>query len=376
MKAAYIHIPFCRHICHYCDFNKVFIEKQPVDEYVVLLQKEMSITLEQEPAVSLDTIFVGGGTPTALNEQQLAVLCKGIRETLPFNTGEFTFEANPGDLSKEKLQILYDYGVNRLSFGVQSFDNGLLEKIGRSHRAEDVYTSIEYAQAIGIDNISIDLMYALPGQTETQFHDTLKKATALQLPHYSIYSLIVEPKTIFYNLMKKGKLHLPTEDSEARMYELAMNVMQEAGLHQYEISNFSKRGFESKHNLVYWNNETYYGFGAGAHSYMNGKRRSNCGPLKHYMTPLTENKLPIYEEQLLTVKEKMEEEMFLGLRKTAGVSIEHFEQKFSCKLKSVFSKPIQEMTSRGLLEEKEGALRLTTRGKFFGNEVFQAFLLS
>ncbi|MBS4199728.1 oxygen-independent coproporphyrinogen III oxidase [Bacillus sp. FJAT-49732] len=375
MKAAYIHIPFCEHICHYCDFNKVFLKGQPVDEYVQSLIKEFQITNHETPIQSLNTIFVGGGTPTALNEQQLEMLCRGIRTYLPFSEGEFTFEANPGDLSIEKLKILAEYGVNRISFGVQSFNNELLAKIGRTHRVEDVYSSLEKASQCGFTNISIDLIYALPGQTLDDFQATLKEALALKLPHYSSYSLIVEPKTVFYNLMRKGKLFLPSEDIEAEMYKMLMDEMGKSGLNQYEISNFAQPGYESKHNLVYWNNEEYFGFGAGAHGYINGIRYSNAGPLKKYMQPISEGKRPIFDQNKITKKEKMEEEMFLGLRKINGVQISLFHQKYNENVMDVFKEPIHEMIERGLLTRNDDFLFLTNRGKLLGNEVFQAFLL-
>ena len=288
IKSAYIHIPFCEHICHYCDFNKVFLQGQPVDEYIEMLKKEMRLQLKTYPTDELDTIFVGGGTPTSLNESQLALLCEFIKQELPFNkkAGEYTFEANPGELSREKLEILYRAGVNRLSFGVQSFNDELLQKIGRTHRAVDVYETIALAQDVGFSNISIDLIYGLPGQTLDDFKETLNQALALDLPHYSSYSLIVEPKTVFYNSMQKGKLNLPPQELEAAMYELVMETMEQHGLHQYEISNFSKPGFESRHNLTYWDNLEYYGIGAGAHGYTAGKRIANHGPLKKYINSL------------------------------------------------------------------------------------------
>ena len=375
MKAAHIHIPFCEHICHYCDFNKFFLKGQPVDEYVNLLIKEMQISLTKQPTKNVETIFVGGGTPTALNEQQLEKLCEGIRRTLPFEQGEFTFEANPGDLTLDKMKILKEYGVNRLSFGVQAFQDHLLEKIGRSHRVKDVYTSIEHAKEIGFENISVDLIYALPTQTVEDFKVTLEHALALDLPHYSAYSLIVEPKTVFYNLMRKGQLRLPGEDQEAEMYRVLKEEMYKHGKNHYEISNFANEGYESKHNLVYWENNHYYGFGAGAHGYIDGERYSNAGPLKKYMSPLSEGKLPIFEKHSVTKKEMMEEEMFLGLRKISGVSIEHFQQKFSIHPLDVSKQSINEMAAKGFLQVKNDKILLTDRGHYLGNEVFQAFLL-
>ncbi len=375
IQAAYIHIPFCEHICHYCDFNKVFLKGQPVDEYLDCLAEEMSLTLQETPTNHLNSIFIGGGTPTALNEQQLEKLCLMIKDKLPYNKHtEFTFEANPNDLSEEKLRILFDAGVNRISFGVQTFNEELLKKIGRTHRKADVFHSIEAAKKIGFENISIDLIYSLPGQTVADFKETLETSFSLNLQHYSGYSLIVEPKTVFYNLMTKGKLPLPGEDVEAEMYEILMEEMEIHGFKQYEISNFSKPGFESRHNLTYWNNEAYYGFGAGAHSYVNGFRVSNHGPLKKYMDAIHSSQLPIVDKHEVTKTEKIEEEMFLGLRKTTGVSIDHFIKKFTENPVEIFHQELSDLTERKLITVTKEHIQLTKKGRLLGNEVFQAFL--
>lgn len=376
IKSAYLHIPFCEHICHYCDFNKVFLQGQPVDEYLRMMKREMELQLAKYPTTKLDTVFVGGGTPTSLDEKQLAFLCESINETLPFDSkqAEYTFEANPGDLSREKLEILFQAGVNRLSFGVQSFNDELLKRIGRTHRASEVYETIQLAQDVGFTNITIDLIYGLPGQTMEDFEDTLDKALALQLPHYSSYSLIVEPKTVFYNQMRKGKLNLPPQELEASMYERLMEEMERHGLHQYEISNFARPGYESKHNLTYWDNEEYYGIGAGAHGFTGGKRVANHGPVKKYITPLMIDELPVLDEHPVPLHEKMEEEMFLGLRKTKGVSLETFKEKFSVEMKDVFGEPLDDQMKKGLLKIEDGFVSLTERGKLLGNEVFQSFL--
>jgi putative oxygen-independent coproporphyrinogen III oxidase len=375
IRAAYLHIPFCEHICHYCDFNKVFLKGQPVNEYIESLEQEMILTLQKYPTDQLETVFVGGGTPTSLNEQQLQRFCESITKNLPMRENvEFTFEANPGDLTKEKLQILKDAGVNRLSLGVQTFNDELLKKIGRVHRAKDVYQTIEKAKAVGFDNISIDLIFSLPSQTIKDFQDSLTEAFTLDIQHYSAYSLIIEPKTVFYNLMQKGKLPTPGEDIEAAMYELLMKEMENNGFNQYEISNFSKPGFESKHNLTYWNNDSYYGFGAGAHSYVNGWRRSNAGPLKKYMEHIANGSLPIFQENEISKAEQMEEEMFLGLRKTAGVSITHFIRKFEIDPLELFKNQIADLIAKKWIEVKGDNIYLTKRGRLLGNEVFQLFL--
>ena len=375
MKSAYIHIPFCEHICHYCDFNKMFLKGQPVEQYLQMLKREMELTLQVAPTDKLSTIYVGGGTPTSLDEKQLMYLCESING-LPFNPNEveYTFEANPGDLSIEKLHILKQAGVNRLSFGVQSFDETLLKAIGRTHRPEDVYDSIEKARAAGFENITIDLMYGLPGQSKEQFKHSLQQAFSLNLPHYSSYSLIVEPKTVFYNLMQKNKLQLPTQDVEAEMYEILMEEMDKYGLDHYEISNFAKAGFESQHNTTYWNNDYYYGFGAGAHSYVNGERIANYGPLKKYMEPLGNGKLPRMNVHAVPLHERMEEEMFLGLRKMDGVSINTFKERYNQDCMDVFGEQIQSLIARQLLVVQDGRIALTHQGKLLGNEVFQSFI--
>lgn len=375
IKAAYIHIPFCEHICHYCDFNKVYLKNQPVGEYLNSIDKEMDLALRETPASRLDSIFVGGGTPTALNEKQLGQLCSIIKRQLPYDQfTEYTFEANPGDLSKEKLQILHDAGVNRLSFGVQTFNDELLKRIGRSHRAKDVFQSIDAAKQVGFDNISIDLIYSLPGQTLQDFKDTLQTSFTLDIDHYSGYSLIIEPKTVFYNLMRRGKLPVPGEDVEAEMYDLLMEQMDKHGFAQYEISNFAKPGYESRHNITYWDNESYFGFGAGAHGYVDGNRRSNHGPLKKYMEPIENGQLPILEEHKVPQEEQMEEEMFLGLRKTEGVSISRFKKKFGKNPLEHFEVQIKQHSEKELIIVGEEYIKLTRQGRFLGNEVFQSFI--
>lgn len=376
MTSAYIHIPFCEHICFYCDFNKVFIKGQPVDEYIQALHKEIRLTKEVYPSDKTETIYIGGGTPTSLSAAQLDVLLAGIREELPFNEGdEFTVEANPGDLTLDKLAVLKNYGVNRLSMGVQSFDDRLLKKIGRKHSAADVFETMKLVEKSGLTNVSVDLIYALPGQSPESFADTLEKALALDLPHYAMYSLILENKTMFYNWARQGRLNLPTEEVEASMFDLAANFMAKAGRYKYEVSNFAKPGFESQHNLVYWNNEHYYGFGAGASGYLNANRYRNHGPIQHYLQPLREDKLPLYEEEILTVANQIEEELFLGLRKVEGISRIAFENKFNQNLISVYGQVIDEQIENGLLENDGDYLRLTKKGMILGNEVFEKFLL-
>ena len=377
-RGVYIHIPFCHQICNYCDFNKFYFKNQPVDEYIEALGKEMALATQKNPEGfrHIETIFLGGGTPTALSPQQLDKLLTLIHTYIPMNNvTEFTSEANPDELSAEKLQVLFDGGVNRLSMGVQSFNQELLQKIGRTHSNEHVYKTTALAKKIGFQNISIDLMYGLPGQTMAQWKDSLEKALVLDLPHFSAYSLIVEPKTIFYNQYAKGKLLLPTEDLEADMYDVLMQQMELHGLQQYEISNFAKPGYHSEHNKIYWDNDEYAGFGAGAHGYLAGVRYSNHGPLKKYMETVLAGELPIVHEHEVSQAEKREEQMFLGLRKTDGVKHRIYEEKLKTPIVAHYDSVLKELVSKGLLEHDDIGVRLTRKGRFVGNEVFQQFLL-
>lgn len=378
IQSAYIHIPFCHHICHYCDFNKVFFKQQPVDEYIEMLIKEMHHSNKITQDNPLKTIFIGGGTPTALSAKQLDRLLEGITtELLPDNKlVEFAVEANPGELTQDKLSVLKNAGVNRLSIGVQSFDDELLKKIGRVHRTEDVFRTVHQAEQAGFDNISLDLMYALPGQTIEQFKKTLETAFTLNIKHFSAYSLIVEPKTVFYNLMQKGRLSLPPQEQEANMYELAMKEMEKHGFKQYEISNYSIPGYESNHNITYWNNDYYYGFGAGAHGYIDGVRTSNIGPIKKYMENVQNSGHAYQSQHQVNIEEAMEEEMFLGLRKVEGVQKERFFEKFNISIELKFGEQIKQLVNKGLLIDTEHAVFLTQKGKLLGNEVFQEFLIS
>jgi oxygen-independent coproporphyrinogen-3 oxidase len=376
IQSAYIHIPFCHHICHYCDFNKVFFKQQPVDEYIEMLIKEIHHAAQKRKQEPLKTIFIGGGTPTALSARQLDRLLEGItNELLQTNElVEFAVEANPGELSLDKLHVLKNAGVNRLSIGVQSFNDELLHRIGRVHRRKDVFSTIQQAEQVGFENMSIDLMYGLPGQTEEDFKDSLETAFTLNVKHFSAYSLIVEPKTVFYNLMQKGRLSLPPQELEAQMYELTMEQMDKQGFKQYEISNYAIPGYESFHNLTYWNNDFYYGFGAGAHGYIDGVRTSNIGPIKKYMEQIQQTGEANNSQNAVSKEEKMEEEMFLGLRKTAGVSKEIFFKKYNVHLEKVFPEQIDKLVNLGLIIDNEQEIKLTHKGKLLGNEVFQEFI--
>ena len=369
--SAYVHIPFCTQICYYCDFSKVFIKNQPVDSYLEhLLQEFHSYDIQK-----LRTLYIGGGTPTALSAPQLEVLLDGLTTNLDLSVlEELTIEANPGDLDGDKIAVLKNSAVNRVSLGVQTFDDKMLKKIGRSHLERDIYENIDRLKLAGFDNISIDLIYALPGQTMDQVKDNVAKAIALDIPHMSLYSLILENHTVFMNRMRRGKLPLPKEEVEAEMFEYIIAELERAGFEHYEISNFSKPGFESRHNLMYWDNAEYYGIGAGASGYVNGVRYKNHGPIRHYLKAVEEGNARINEEHL-SLREQMEEEMFLGLRKKTGVSKARFEKKFGTSFEELYGQVVRDLCHQGLLQVEGQQIRMTKKGLFLGDTVAERFIL-
>ena len=369
--SAYVHIPFCTQICYYCDFSKVFIKNQPVDSYLEhLLQEFHSYDIQK-----LRTLYIGGGTPTALSASQLEVLLDGLTKNLDLSMlEELTIEANPGDLDADKIAVLQNSAVNRVSLGVQTFDDKMLKKIGRSHTEKDIYENIDRLKLAGFDNISIDLIYALPGQTMDQVKDNVAKAIALDIPHMSLYSLILENHTVFMNRMRRGKLPLPKEELEAEMFEYIIAELERAGFVHYEISNFSKQGFESRHNLMYWDNAEYYGIGAGASGYVDGVRYKNHGPIRHYLKAVEEGSARINEEHL-SQREQMEEEMFLGLRKKSGVSMVRFEEKFERSFQELYGEIVKDLIQQGLVQLDGDRVRMTKRGLFLGDTVAERFIL-
>lgn len=367
-KAAYVHIPFCSHICYYCDFAKVLMTGQPVEAYIDELLKEY----DSYGISNLQTLYIGGGTPSVLPADQLEKLLTHLTKNLDLEElEEFTVEANPSDLTDEVLTVLAQSPVNRISLGVQSFDDKLLKKIGRTHTEAQVYSSIERLRAAGFENITIDLIYGLPNQTMEMVERDVQKFLELDLPHVALYSLILEDHTVFMNRQRRGRLRLPSDDRNADMYEYIIETLTAKGYSHYEVSNFGKIGYESKHNMTYWDNAEYYGVGAGASGYLEGIRYKNHGPVHHYLRE--ENKR--VNEEVLTRKQRIEEEMFLGLRKKNGVSIERFHKKFGQTLEEIYGTIIEELTLQKMLFEADGRIRMTEKGFKLGNEVFERFLL-
>lgn len=376
-KSVYLHIPFCAKMCHYCDFATYMVKGQPVDDYLDALGTEMALTLAGSPAGEVETIFVGGGTPTILSSRQMERLLSLVRHYFPRRSEnlEFTMEANPGTLDREKLTVMREGGVNRLSIGAQSFNDELLRTIGRDHDAAAVLRSLSDARDAGFENVSLDLMFGLPRQTVQMLKETLEMAFALEVQHFSAYALIVEEKTLFAHLQRKGQLPLPSDDEEYDMYQLVRKQMALNGYEQYEVSNFCQKGFQSRHNTTYWLNEPYYAFGVGAHGYVAGKRYANVRGVKPYIQSLHHNRLPRADHYKVSRTEDMENTMILGLRMQEGVSLVRFEQRFGVRLMDTYGPIVRELAQKGWLEFDDTTVRLTDQGLLWGNEVFARFLL-
>ncbi|MEC0255452.1 radical SAM family heme chaperone HemW [Paenibacillus lautus] len=374
-EAVYIHIPFCTNKCFYCDFNSYVLKDQPVMDYLRALDKEMELTVQANPPGRIKSIFVGGGTPTVLKPNEMEYFLQSVKRHFPewSDRIEFSMEANPGTTDLEKLSVMREGGVNRISFGVQAFQNSLLTGIGRIHDTDDVYRSLENARTAGFDNMSIDLMFGLPNQTLDMLAESVDKALELGLPHYSIYSLKVEENTLFHTMYQRNQLPLPDEEDELNMYLLLMERMKAAGYKQYEISNFAKPGFESRHNMTYWRNEDYYGLGAGAHGYVGRQRHVNIKGVNPYNEAANQG-LPRLESLEVSREEAMEDFLMVGLRVLDGVSRSRFRQQFGTSMEEVFAGPLNKMVGAGLLDSTDDGYKLSSKGILFGNDVFAEFI--
>ena len=372
---CYVHIPFCVRKCAYCDFNSYSgYTDDTIRRYVAALTREIETAPVRPEAV--DTVFFGGGTPTAIPATDEAALLRAVLDRLPVTAdAEITTEANPGTMDVRHLEVLRAAGFNRISFGVQSFDSGLLKTLDRIHSADEAKNAVKAGRAAGFGNVSIDLMFALPRQTKAQWRDTLEQAMALETDHISLYSLIVEEGTGFYTLRQKGRLPLPDEDTAAEMFQMAIDAARAAGYEQYEISNFAKPGRASRHNIHYWRNDPYHGFGCGAVGYLDGKRIMNVKSPARYCEVIEEMGDLIYTCEELTTEETMAETMMLGLRLTGeGVDCRRYAAKFGVDPREKYRAEIARFTKDGLLETVGDSLRLTPRGVFLANEVMMEFV--
>jgi len=360
MKSVYIHIPFCSSICTYCDFCKLYYNKSLVKTYLNALEAEINKTYKGE---AIRTIYIGGGTPSVLDMEDLTYLFKILEIFNCRNVEEYTIECNVENIVKEKLELFYGHGVNRLSIGIQTFNPKLLKVLGRNHTDELVINAINNAKEAGITNISVDLIYGIDGQSIDDLKDDIAKLFKLDIPHVSLYSLIIEPHTRLYINNFKDL----DEDLNASMYEYINTSLIDNGYTHYEISNYAKEGYESKHNLVYWHNEEYYGFGLSASSFIGNKRSDNTRSLNHYLEGLYKA-----NEEELTERQMMENEMILGLRLTSGVNKNHFYQLYGKRIEDVFS--IQDLLDKKLLIDDGKNIYIPEEKLFISNSVLIEFI--
>jgi oxygen-independent coproporphyrinogen-3 oxidase len=317
-----------------------------------------------------ETIFVGGGTPTILSIKNLEKLLKTLNR---FDYGEYTFESNPGTINKDNLQLMNDNGVNRLSVGLQAWQNNLLKGLGRIHSINDFLTGFETARKVGFKNINVDLMFGIPNQRMEDWIETVGNVAAINPEHLSCYSLIVEEGTPFHELYSENKLNLVEEELERYMYHYAIDTLITSGYEHYEISNFTKPGFECRHNITYWKQDEYIGVGAGAHSFIDRKRFHNCRAVKQYIKGIEENNI-IEDEISLSTNDEISEFMFLGLRMMEGISKDKFMEKFNTSVEAVYHEEIKDLTKKNLLIDDGEYIKLTSEGIDFSNQVFVELL--
>lgn len=365
---VYVHIPFCKRKCYYCDFIS-FCEKDELQEkYINTVIQEIEDFFNLNKNVKIKTIYIGGGTPSFIDGKYIEKIMNTFNKE---GVVEATIEVNPGSASLEKVKKYKECGINRLSIGLQSTEDRLLKKIGRIHNYNDFLATYNLAREVGFDNINVDLMIGLPGQTIEDVKSSLNKVINLNPSHISVYSLIVEENTIIYNLIEQNKIVLPDEELERNMYWYVKNYLELGGYEHYEISNFAKNGKKSLHNLDCWNQKEYVGFGASAHSYLNRKRFCNIGVLEEYIKDFKNTK---EVQEVQSFYETKQEYMLLGLRKIKGVCISDFKNKFGENPIFLFKNELNKLIEEDLLEITTNNIKLTNKGLNFANLVWEEFV--
>ena len=372
----YIHIPFCKQKCFYCDFCSFANKNEMQEKYVEAVINEIkNITHKEKYTVT--TIYFGGGTPSILNPEYIKNILQEIESSFKIlDDAEITIEINPGTVNEEKLKKYKEYGINRLSIGLQSANDKILKKIGRIHDYKQFEETFFYARKCGFKNINVDLMIGLPTQTIEEVKQTLEKIIQKNPEHISVYSLIIEEGTIIEKLINENKLQLPDEETERIMYWTVVNELKENGYNQYEISNFSKKTYESKHNTNCWKQKQYIGVGTSAHSYLNKKRYSNTNNIEEYIKNIQENNISknitIHEDQ--TEESTINEYMLLGLRMIQGININEFKQKFKTDPTIKYKEILEKLQKENLIQITKTSIKLTKQGIDFGNIVWEEFI--
>jgi len=370
-SSAYIHVPFCQHRCGYCDFTLVAQKDHLIDEYLKAMEQQLA---EAEAGIELKTLFLGGGTPTHLSIDQLQRLFDAVFSRFQLAADyEFSIEANPLNLSEEKIDFLKQVGVNRVSLGVQSFDADILTFLERDHQPQQVLEIVQALQS-RIENVSLDLIFAVPGQTLQDWKSSLATAVQLNIPHISTYGLTIEKGTSFWSRQKAGNFDLPEEDLAGDMYEFALEFLAAKGLQHYEISNFARPGYECLHNEVYWTGHPYFGFGPGAASYLNGKRKQNHRSVITWLKRIAAGESPIAEQEELSPENRAREAIIFSLRRRAGINVSEFAARYGFDLYDLSNAAIQKHVQAGFLEETPTHIRLTQAGCLLADSVVIDFL--
>ena len=368
----YVHIPYCVNKCAYCDFKSFVGKEETSKAYFDVLRRE--IISQRKENQKVNTIYIGGGTPSVIDPQYIKETLNSIRQSFELEeNSEISIECNPGTVTMDKLEVYKEAGINRISIGLQSGIDEELKTLGRIHRYKEYEEVIGNVVTTGFTNISTDIMLGIPGQTKESLHRTFDALLSYPLTHISVYSLSIEEGTPFFKQMQRGELALPEEDSEREMYDLALEILKENGFGQYEISNFSKEGYECRHNLKYWSAEEYLGFGLGAHSYMGDRRYWNCGTLEGYISTIERISIEAGYEYIST-EESMREYMILGLRLISGVNINSFKERYGAAPKEIFDDEIERLIKQGLVKLSDSSIVLTRKGLDYANIAFMEFV--
>ncbi len=371
----YIHIPFCKAKCFYCDFNSFACRDELVPAYFNALEKEIFSYSEKLKGYNIKTIFIGGGTPSAVDAHYIYEVISLLgREFSIDKKAEISIETNPGTLTKEKLELYRTVGINRLSIGLQAWQDPILKRLGRIHTAKEFELNITLAQKVGFDNINVDLIFGIPGQTIEDWIETLKHVVALKPQHLSCYSLKIEEGTVFGNSLEKGELVPLDDEIDREMYSFCKDYLSMEGYKHYEISNFAKQGFECQHNMVYWKAEEYIGLGASAHSFFEGLRFNNIYDIERYIDGINNSKVISENSEVINSKESMAEFMILGLRLIDGVCMEEFKSRYNEEIYNIYGSQIDKMLEKGFLIVRDGTITLSTIGLDFANQVFMEFI--
>ena len=374
----YVHIPFCKQKCMYCDFPAYQNLQDYYETYVYALVQEMDLWVSEHPeskAKPIDTIYFGGGTPTELSIQQLQMIVDIIKSTFTITDDcHMTIESNPGEVDLQYLTQLVKLGFNRISFGVQTFDDKALTMLHRSHNGEKAKQAVYEAKEAGFTDINIDLIYGLPRQTLEDIQHNLHILKDLPINHISTYGLQVEVGTYLYHLVQKNLISIPSESIDEAMYDTMMEGLKNQGFERYEISNFAKDSSYSRHNLKYWHYVDYLGFGAGAHSFYDGIRRSNNRNVMPYIQAVDRYTMPTIDTETITVERAQEDFCFLALRTKWGLDEQKFEDRFGVSVHNLFGNILEDLVTKGLLEYQNGSYHLSFEGAKHGNYVFSQFI--